>query len=175
VDDATLLARAGRGDDAAFAALYGRHQGPLYRYAVHMCRDAANDIVQDTFLAVIRQPRGYDKSRGTVRQYLFGIARHFVMQRLSEMYAAPAVEPEVDDHTPLDDVLRVESVARVREAVDALPVAFREVVVLCELQEMTYEEASSLLGCPIGTVRSRLFRGRALLAKALAPSVRTCA
>jgi RNA polymerase sigma-70 factor, ECF subfamily len=64
VDDGTLLARAGRGDEEAFAELYARHQGPLYRYASHMCGDAADDIVQDTFLAVIRRPRGYDASRG---------------------------------------------------------------------------------------------------------------
>ena len=64
---------------------------------------------------------------------------------------------------PFDDLSRTEAIERVRAAVQALPPVFREVVVLCELNELDYSAASSVIGCPIGTVRSRLHRGRALL------------
>ena len=168
VDDGTLLARAGRGDEQAFAELYARHQGALYRYALHMCREAADDIVQEAFLAVIRRPDRYDASRGTVQQYLFGIARHQVSQRIGELQSAVTLDAEVaDESTPLDELLHLDSIARLRAAVDALPPPFREVVVLCDLQEVAYHEAAAILDCPIGTVRSRLHRARLQLARAL--------
>jgi DNA-directed RNA polymerase specialized sigma24 family protein len=91
VDDAGLIALARRGDAVAFSRLFGGFERPIFRYAAHMCgRDAADDVVQDTFLAVLRPSTslrasgsgGYDPSKGTVGSYLFGIARHFVLKRL---------------------------------------------------------------------------------------------
>ena len=77
MDDAELLDRARRGDDAAFTQLFGRHQRGIYRYAAHMCgRDAADDVVQETFLVVLRGVHRYDPERSPVAGYLFGIARH---------------------------------------------------------------------------------------------------
>jgi len=70
--------------------------------------------------------------------------------------------------SPLADLERAESIALVRGAVKSLPPVYREVIALCELQEMDYAAAAALLECPIGTVRSRLHRGRALLAQKLA-------
>jgi RNA polymerase sigma-70 factor, ECF subfamily len=174
VDDGILLSRAGRGDQEAFAELYARYQGPLYRYASHMCGDAAADVVQETFLAVLRRPRGYDASRGTVGQYLFGIARHHVLQRIGRLYEA-VVDADTEPSTPFDELLQTESVSRVRSAVDALPPVYREVVVLCELQEMPYHVAASVLDCPIGTIRSRLHRARGRLAAMLAAPRATAA
>ena len=169
MDEGILIARAGRGDEEAFAQLYARHQGPLYRYALHMCPQAADDVVQEAFLAVIQRPDGYDASRGTVAQYLFGIARRQVKRRIGDFRETPVTDVDgVDENTPLDELIQIDSVARVRAAVDALPPVFREVVVLCDLQEMTYHEAAAIVGCPIGTLRSRLHRGRAQLANRLA-------
>jgi RNA polymerase sigma-70 factor (ECF subfamily) len=71
-------------------------------------------------------------------------------------------EPE-DPLTPMMIAEKTERMERVREAVLELPTEFREAVVLCELEEMSYEEAARACGCPIGTIRSRLHRGRALL------------
>ena len=68
---------------------------------------------------------------------------------------------------PVADMVRVEHEAALSRAILDLPVRFREVVVLCDLQELSYESAASGLGCRIGTVRSRLHRGRAMLARAL--------
>ena len=68
---------------------------------------------------------------------------------------------------PLGDLTRAESVAQVRQAVLALPAKYREVVVLCDLEELSYEEASRALGCAVGSVRSRLHRARSLLLRKL--------
>ena len=83
-DDARLLERARQGDETAFSRLFASHQRALYRYAVYMCGDhAGDDIVQETFLAVLRQSDRRDAPTGSVAAYLFGIARHLVMKRLA--------------------------------------------------------------------------------------------
>ena len=84
VDDEGLLRLVWQGDEQAFSELFSRHQGPIYRYAVHMCgREAGDDVVQETFLALLRHNGRYDPSRGSLVAYLFGIARHFVMRQLT--------------------------------------------------------------------------------------------
>ena len=171
VNDGSLLERMRGGDEAAFGELFARHQGPIYRYALHMCGPAAaDDVVQDTFLALIRQGRGYNPARGTLGAYLFGIARHYVLKRLGEGYYDSGPQSDIRDSrsSPLEGLERAEMIALVRDAVKSLPPVYREVVALCELQEMDYATAAALLECPIGTVRSRLHRGRALLTQKLA-------
>lgn len=170
VEDAQLLERSRRGDEGAFSELYRRHQAAIYRYAVHMCgASAGDDVVQETFLAVLRQRGRTDPPRQAVARYLFGIARHFVLQRLGSKYDAltdsgeDAAQVASSALTVLDDLTRTETIAAVRAAVQSLPPVYREVVVLCDLQEMEYSTAAGVLQCPVGTVRSRLSRGRALL------------
>jgi RNA polymerase sigma-70 factor (ECF subfamily) len=174
-EDAGLLDRARRGDDAAFSALYERYQRAIFSYAAHMCgRQAGDDIVQETFLAVLKKGGSYDRSKGTVAAYLFGIARHFVFRQLAssreplseengELEAIPGA-----DATILDELTREELVAAVRVAVQELQPVFREAVVLCELQELDYATAAEIVGCPVGTIRSRLYRAKWLLTKKLA-------
>ena len=92
MNDAHLLARARAGDEQAFGELFARHQGPIYRYAMHMCgADTADDVVQETFLAVLKAAGGFDAERGTVGAYLFGIARHHILKRLG---TGPSGRPE---------------------------------------------------------------------------------
>ena len=74
---------------------------------------------------------------------------------------------------PAADLTRAEGIDRVRKAVLTLPVRYREVVVLCDLQELSYAETADALGCAVGTVRSRLHRARALLAAKLSPAVQS--
>jgi RNA polymerase sigma-70 factor (ECF subfamily) len=158
----------------AFTELFRRHQRPIYRYAARMCGPgAADDIVQDTFMAVLRPGGNFDASRGTFRAYLFGVARHMVVKRLGSRYETPVeIRAEVPDVPQLPDVFDVleqqERVAAVRNAVQSLPPAYREVVALCDLAEMEYATAAQVIGCPVGTVRSRLNRARALLVSKLA-------
>jgi RNA polymerase sigma-70 factor (ECF subfamily) len=78
--------------------------------------------------------------------------------------------PSHSDLRPLDDLVQAETIELVRKAVLSLPAKYREVVVLCELQDVSYGEAAEVLGCAIGTVRSRLHRARALLLAKLRPA-----
>jgi RNA polymerase sigma-70 factor (ECF subfamily) len=178
VDDNDLITRARRGDAEAFTRLFARHQHAVFRYAAHMCgREHGDDIVQDTFLALLRQTARHDAPRGPVGAYLLGIARHLVLKRLGARYDARETDaldadldwaPAAEGPTALDALAREELVGAVRVAVDALPPAYRETIVLCELEELDYAAAATVMACPIGTVRSRLHRARALLAASLA-------
>jgi RNA polymerase sigma-70 factor (ECF subfamily) len=184
VDDAGLLDRARRGDEGAFSGLFARYQRSIYRYGSYMCGpEAADDIVQDTFLAVLRQRDRHDAPTDSVSGYLFGIARHIVMKRLGARGAAAAVDldeatvatlSDPDELTPLDALTRAEDIDRVREAIHALPAERREAIVLCELQEMNYTDAAELVRCPVGTIRSRLHRAKAQLAEILRSGARSC-
>jgi RNA polymerase sigma-70 factor (ECF subfamily) len=171
VDDAGLLERARRGDEAAFSELFARHQRAIYRYGAYLCGPgAADDIVQETFLAVLRQRARENTLRGTVAGYLLGIARHLAMKRLGSRAEDETLSDGLASDSPavLDDLTRVETIDAVRAAVRSLPPAYREVVVLCELDEISYAAAADIVRCPIGTVRSRLHRARTLLTAKLA-------
>lgn len=174
MNEAQLLSRARDGDEQAFGQLYSRHQGAIYRYAMHMCGfEAADDVVQETFMAVLARGGGFDAARGTVAGYLFGIARHVMLKRIGAQYARPTDDLDTvatcaaSDLSALDLLSRQEIVDAVRAAIAALSPAYRETIVLCDLQEMDYQTAATVLECPIGTVRSRLHRARAQLAERL--------
>jgi RNA polymerase sigma-70 factor (ECF subfamily) len=134
---------------------------------------AAEEIVQDVFMTLMREPKKYDPKRGVLAAFLFGIARNRVMKHLERTPRELPLEPESetrvspaalqDSFTPAVWAEQRERVKQVRDAVLDLPPEFREAVVLCELEEMSYEEAAQAVGCPIGTIRSRLHRGKALL------------
>ena len=164
------------GDEAAFTALYRRRQAGVYRFALQMSGSeaVAEDVTQEVFLALMNDATRFDASRGTLASYLYGIARNHVLRRLErerpfvqivddpregEMH----IERWATDDNPHDELQRNETVRRLRQAVLALPEHYREVVVLCDLHEMSYIEAATALGCAVGTVRSRLHRARALL------------
>jgi RNA polymerase sigma-70 factor, ECF subfamily len=163
----------GRGDEASFTALYRAHQGRLYRFALRMSgsESIAEDVVQEVFLALIRGAHLFDPAQGSMGSFLFGIARNLVRQALrANGDEAPAgevssgMEAIADRGTdPLAGLTRGEQVTRVRQAVLSLPPHYREVVVLCDLEEVSYPSAAEALGCAVGTVRSRLHRGRELL------------
>src|SRR5256885_3732186 len=177
ISDGELLERAAAGDEAAFTSLYRRRQGAVYRFALHMSgrRSVAEEVTQEVFLAVIRDAGKFDASRGSALSYLYGIARNQVVRRLERdrPYVALAEELEADSarwtapEDTLGDLTRNETIESIRQAVLALPSSFREVVVLCDLHEMSYNEAASALGCAVGTVRSRLHRARAMLLEKL--------
>jgi RNA polymerase sigma-70 factor (ECF subfamily) len=172
-----LLRRSAKGDEDAFAVLYRRHQASIYRFALRMTGNpwAAEEIVQDVFMTVVRDPKKYDAKRGTLGAFLYGVARNRVMKHRERMPRETSLEDKngdvgeetlarITDHrTPAHWAEFGERREHVRAAVLELPVEFREAIVLCELEELSYEEAAKALDCPIGTIRSRLHRGRALL------------
>jgi RNA polymerase sigma-70 factor (ECF subfamily) len=168
-----LLTRLLKGDEEAFAALYRARHGAICRFALQMTgrRELAEDVTQETFLALALHGKRYDASRGSVMAFIYGIARNLVLKRLEKERsedAATVVEELAGDDDVLGDLTRRESIDEVRRAVLSLPQLYREAVVLCELGDASYEEAALALGCPVGTVRSRLSRARAMLAKKLA-------
>jgi RNA polymerase sigma-70 factor, ECF subfamily len=177
--DTDLVARVASGDREAFAALFRRRQRDVYRFALHMTASpsVAEDVTQEVFLAVMRDASRYDAGRASVIAWLCGIARNQVRRRLErDRMLHPvgvldqddiehAFDPGIvmSDRDLLADLTTAERVDALRRAVLSLPVAYREVVVLCDLQEVSYADAAAVLGCALGTVRSRLHRARALL------------
>jgi RNA polymerase sigma-70 factor (ECF subfamily) len=168
-------ARAGSGE--AMAALYRRHGGLVYRFTLRMSRDAgaAEEITQNVFLALLTQMDRFDAARGSLSTWLCGIARRQLWKHLERNDAATdlaldeegAAELPCPGDGPVELLLRRESVEAVRAGIDELPPVLREVVLLCALEEMSYEEAALVLGVPVGTVRSRLHRAKARLADLL--------
>ena len=168
--DARLLADVAAGVEDAFVELYRRRQRDVYRFAFAMAksRSFAQDVMQEVFINVLENANRFDVNKGSVRAWLFGCARHVVLNRLrlerrwtDDM---PAATAEFDHDERLLTDQRIE---RLHAALARLPVEYREALVLAELEELSYAETADVLGCPIGTVRSRLHRGRALLAAML--------
>jgi RNA polymerase sigma-70 factor, ECF subfamily len=178
VPDEVLLRRLAVGDEDAFQVFYARHHGPVFRFALHMTgrAEAAEEVVQEAFMALLREARKFDPSRGAAPAFLFGIARNHVHRLLDSdgrYLAFPEEGPDAAQpaagfavHTPdfSGEIERAEISAQVRRAVLSLPERYREVITLCDLEEMGYERAATILACPIGTVRSRLNRAREMLA-----------
>jgi RNA polymerase sigma-70 factor (ECF subfamily) len=173
--DQEMLERSLQGDEEAFTALYRMRQGAVYRFALHMSGSSsvAEDVTQETFLELLTEGRRYDAARGTLRSFLFGMARNFVMRRIGRNRDEP-LEESSDGSDLLEDLTRRETIEQVRCAVLSLPPAYREAVVLCDLGDASYEEAAAALECPVGTVRSRLSRARAMLARKLSGVRGTC-
>ncbi|HEY1342593.1 MAG TPA: RNA polymerase sigma factor [Bryobacteraceae bacterium] len=172
--DEDLLKEMRAGGERAFIVLYRKRQGGIYRFAMQMSGSpaVAEDVTQEVFLALLREDCGYDPARGTLSAYLYGIARKLVLRHLERNRSDVALDVDDDESAipalavhddPLEGLTRRESIEALRRAVQALPRRYREVVLLCDLEEVDYADAAAALGCPIGTVRSRLHRARALL------------
>jgi RNA polymerase sigma-70 factor (ECF subfamily) len=178
IRDEQLLRMMQAGDEDAFTTLYRRRQGGIYRFVLEISGSAplAEDVTQEVFMALIQDNRGYDPSRGSLAAYLLGMARHHALRFLKRDRTYVSMENESRDsgdfapfsrEDPHSTMSRRETIHSVQQAVLSLPGHYREAVVLCDLNEMSYEDAASVLGCSVGTVRSRLHRGRALLIQKL--------
>lgn len=180
-NDSELLRAMLAGSEEALALLYRRRQGGIYRFALQMSgsKTIAEDVTQEVFLFLMRDGHVFDPTRGSVSAFLLGVARNHVLRRLRlEQNLAPLGDDFDDDipllntgsdFCPLEDLTRAETIESVRKAVLSLPSKYREVIVLCELQDVSYVETAEILGCAIGTIRSRLHRARALLLAKLRP------
>lgn len=158
-------------DAAHFTETYRQHSLPIYRFALHMSgsESIADEVTQDTFMMLIHQPGSFDPKRGTMGGFLYGVARNLVRRHLERGRKFLCVddadeEDYATDEDLLGDLTRRESLQALQEAVLCLPPKYRETVVLCDLQELSYEAAATVVGCAVGTIRSRLHRARALLA-----------
>jgi RNA polymerase sigma-70 factor, ECF subfamily len=174
--DDELVARIAVGDREALTALFRRRHVEVYRFALHMTGQpaVAEDVVQEVFLAVMNDSARYEPGRSSVRAWLSGIARNHARRHLDADRRLSGFGDDNEAAEPvaagdvLGDLTRAERVEALRQAVTNLPIRYREVVVLCDLQELSYADAAEALGCAVGTVRSRLHRGRSLLASKLA-------
>lgn len=172
-DDASLVCSLAGGNAEAAHELYRRHCRAILRFALVLTDDlaTAEDIVHDTFIELLFRPGNYQPARGSLRAYLYGISRHLIAKRLRAT-ALVVAEPDASGELamrPEDETERAQYIERVRAAIRTLPLSYREVIAWCDLEEVPYATVADILGCPIGTVRSRLHRARALLADMLAP------
>ncbi len=183
--DEQLLKLALDGNEDAFTALYRRRQASVYRFALHMSGSpqVAEEVVQDVFIFLLQRGRDFDPERAALGAYLFGVARNYVRRAMEKSYTeaattTPAEDDDpalVTDFDPVRDIARVQTTQAVWKAVLSLPEHYREVVVLCDLQEQTYADAAVALGCALGTVRSRLHRAHDMLMKKLKNTAPTLA
>jgi RNA polymerase sigma-70 factor (ECF subfamily) len=183
LSDEALVDLMRDGDEEAFISLYRRRQPDIYRYVFGMSnnRITTEDVTQDVFINLIHHADRFDPARGSVRSFLYGIARncllqHFDRERPYVPYDVEAAENgssalqnvlRPDMNNPLAELTTAELLDDLRQAVLTLPLKYREAVVLCDLQEMDYLDAAAVMRCPVGTVRSRLHRGRELLLQKL--------
>lgn len=173
--DAELLDRTAAGDREALAIIFRRHHGTVYRFSRQMLGsiEAAEDVTQDVFVALTKSAGRFDPVVASLSTYLYGIARNLVLRRYRR--SPGRFEVNIDavagneeaslaiSSDPAESMARAHATRQLRLAILRLPVHYREVVVLCELNGLSYEDAAAVVGCPIGTVRSRLSRARQML------------
>src|SRR5258708_23038638 len=172
------LRRADRA--ATFEALVCRHQSSIYRVAYRLCgdRDDAEDLIQE---ALLEAYQAYGRfTEGThFDRWVFRIMRNTYIDhvrsqpkaRMDSLDAGWGAASQISAQKEIVDLTNSPDLALmartldgpIQEALQALPEEFRIVVILADIEEMSYDEISKTLGCPIGTVRSRLHRGRAIL------------
>jgi RNA polymerase sigma-70 factor (ECF subfamily) len=169
-DEALMLEFQG-GSRAAFEELFARYRKPLYGFFGRRLDnpERAEDLAQETFLAVIRAASRYEP-RASVRTYLYGIALKLLAAErrkflTSSTFGQSASEPKTDE-TP-------ECVLWVRQAMEKLDAQEREILMLREYEQLSYSEIAELLRIPVNTVRSRLFRSRLALKSYLESEAKT--
>ena len=178
--DLDLLRRVRAGDASAMSALYARHQAPLFRFAVLRAgsADTAADVVQDVFVALIEGKLAFDPMRGALSSFLYGVARNFILKRdeaARRFLPHHPVDGEEDEEigiidpspTPLEHLLNSQRAERIRAALLQLAPHYRDVLILYEMQELSYVEIAEICHIDIGTVRSRLSRARAKIIQLL--------
>ncbi|HYE87846.1 MAG TPA: RNA polymerase sigma factor [Vicinamibacterales bacterium] len=172
--DDELVQHAIAGDREAFLSIYQRHHDGIFRFARAMTGSTATaeDVAQEVFLLFLRELQRFDPARGSLATYLFAIARNVCRHRLRKEQRFVSLDRPEDRASsgsdPVASMVAAETVTRVRLFIRALPSRYREVLILCDLQGLSYLEAARILNAPVGTVRSRLHRARQRLGERLA-------
>ena len=163
--DRWLITRFRDGDREALSTIYRTHHPAVYRFALYMTNDpdAAAEVVQEAFVWFIDHPAAYDPARGSLPCFLSGVARKMLLRRHRDQQR---LQPLADSAVRVNLDGAIEA-SRLRAAILELPADYRAVVVLCAMENRSYEEAAAILQCAIGTVRSRLYRAKATLARKL--------
>jgi RNA polymerase sigma-70 factor (ECF subfamily) len=174
-----LVDAARRGDHRAFEALVLKYQDRIYRLIQRMVgsSEAVDDLAQEVFIRAYRSIGDF-KGESSLYTWLYKIALNLCRNHYRTRGRRP-VHEELDENdgatgleagggSPEDEVFRREFWQQLRRGLDALPDEQREAVVFCDLEGMSYEEMAEVMGVPIGTVRSRIYRGRRALQERLA-------
>jgi RNA polymerase sigma-70 factor (ECF subfamily) len=175
--DVALLDDATRGDLDAFSTLYRRHQQRVFRFARAMTgsNDAAEDITQEVFVVLLTNAGRFDSTRAAFTTYVYGIVRNLSRHRVRRERPTISVDDVLLDGRDIDLaedpsklVEGAELAGAVRRALLALPSRYRELIVLCDLHDLSYEDAAAVVKASVPAVRSRLHKGRQLLRLRLA-------
>lgn len=184
VSDTELWRQMRQGDSGAFAALYRRHQAALYRYALLRTgsESAAADLVQEVFIGLMQDQYRFDPLLGSLQFFLFGVIRNLALKydasqrRFGAPNARSSRGDDEDDEgeevmcespTPLQRLLQNEMAEDLRVAIASLSAHYRDVLILFEMEELSYIEIAEICQINVGTVRSRLSRARQALAERL--------
>jgi RNA polymerase sigma-70 factor (ECF subfamily) len=159
VDDASLWKRIAEGDAEAFDAFYRQMAAPVRSFLRRLVQNeqAAEDVMQNAFTEIWRRPSGFDPSRGSLRAYIFGVARKQAMEWWRKQ------QPETEFDLEIEAPGRMESSSVVADAFGRLNADQRALLWLREVEGHSYAELAAALGIPVGTVRSRLFAAREAL------------
>ena len=166
--DERLLEQGANGNTAAFTVLYERYRDPIFRFAYRMLGsvEAAEDVAHDCFLGLIKDPGRFDRTKASLRTYLYAAARNQVAKRYQGFARESGIdESGVDPHMPLGHepihkLLDDELANEVRGAIESLPPLQREALVLFEYEDLSLAEIAAIVGVDPNTVKARLFRAR---------------
>ncbi len=174
--DVELLKRAMAGDRDAFAAIYDRYHGVVYRFARMMSGSTAvaEDVTHEVFVLLMKDLGRYRAPLAALSTFLYGMARNVIRSRLRRerryvdfgVVGTGVPEPSIESD-PVAGMTQAAHLASLRRAITELPPRFREAVILCDLHGLPYAEAAAILRVPVGTVRSRLHRARSVLTERL--------
>jgi RNA polymerase sigma-70 factor (ECF subfamily) len=178
--DENLLTAAAHGDEAAFRLLYERHREAVFRFAYRLLQsiEVAEEITHDCFLSLIKKPSRFDATRASLKTYLCAAARNQAMKHLrrsgSETNFDELIgEPQTSETwNPLKQVIGAELANVVRQAIAELPPLQREAIILFEYEELSLAEIALVVSADVGTVKSRLHRGREKLRQLLSPYIK---
>jgi len=164
-----LVERFRDGDRDAFSALYKIHHAGVFRFALYMTgdRERAGEIAQEVFVWLIHHPAAFDPARGDLRSFLGGVARQMLRRRRREEQRWLPLDESAAGAAPPAEIADAEEAADLWKAIASLPERYRETVILCDMEEMSNEQAAEILGCAVGTVWSRLHRAHELLQRKL--------
>ena len=163
--DEELMLEVRNGSRTAFETLFARYREPIWRFFRRRTPDArrAEELAQDAFVAVLEGARRYE-GRGSFRSYLFGAAYNVLMADRRRDAQRPAVPLDID---PSAETADPDAAIWVRDAMATLDPGDREVLMLREYEQLSYQEIAALRRIPLNTVRSQLFRARLALKQAL--------
>jgi len=173
--DEDLIRRYLDGDVQAFGTLVERHERRVYNLALRMTgrEEDARDATQDAFLSALRKLKGF-RGEAAFTTWLHRVTVNACYDLLRKRQRAPLLHERPPDEGPPrpepaepDHADTVDLSVDVQRALLEVPPDFRATLILCDVQDLPYEEAAAILGVPIGTVKSRLHRGRVALGRAL--------